>query len=76
MTSGDGGPPKINLSAGFKAVLLCVMALTLISLAVSVGLAVKYDSPTEHVTRLIEMSSTMYRIAFGAIVGLIGGKSL
>jgi hypothetical protein len=56
-------------------VFLTVLLLTLVSLGVSVYLAIRPD-PSEEVKRLIETCSTTWKLGFGAIVGLIGGKAL
>jgi hypothetical protein len=42
---------------------------------VSVGLAV-WAQPTEQVVRIIDSCSSMFKLGFGAIIGLVGGKKL
>ncbi len=71
-------PPKkapSQLTPAFLLVFATVVLLTLVSLGVSVYLALRPD-PSEEVKRLIETCSTTWKLGFGAIVGLIGGKAL
>ncbi len=58
----------------FSAVLVSVMSLTLVSLTVSVLMAVAYPDPSDEVRRIIETCSTTWKLGFGAIVGLLGGR--
>lgn len=69
--------PKKDLpiAPAFKLVLFVVIALTLISFAASILLAI-YAPQTDEVKKLIEASSTMYKAGFGAVIGLLGGKVL
>jgi hypothetical protein len=68
-------PPKIPLSPAFKLVVLIVTGLTVLSLAVSIFLALD-PNKSDQINGLIETCSTTYKLGFGAIVGLIGGKAL
>ncbi len=68
-------PPKILLSPAFKLVVLIVTGLTVLSLGVSIFLALDQNK-SEQINGLIETCSTTYKLGFGAIVGLIGGKAL
>jgi hypothetical protein len=52
-----------------------VVALTVIALVVDVLLAV-FGADTDQVRAAAETCSTTYKLGFGAIVGLIGAKSL
>lgn len=52
-----------------------VVVLTATALVVTVLLAV-FAPDTEQVRATAETSSTTYKLGFGAIVGLIGGKAL
>lgn len=63
------------LDPGFKYSLICVAAFTLLALATSVALAV-FANPSDAVKSLIETLSTTYKMGFGALVGLVGGKRL
>ena len=68
-------PPRITLTPTFKLVFLSVLGLTILSLVVSIWLA-EHPNPSEEMKRLIETCTTTYKMGFGAIVGLIGGKAL
>ena len=68
--------PKNNdsdLTPRFKLIFGTVVALTTLSLVLSVLLAT-FGSDSEQVKSTMEACSTMYKMGFGAIVGLIGGK--
>lgn len=67
--------PRITLAPEFKLIFLTVVALTVISLGVAIGLAM-IENPSAGAKRLSETVSTTYKMGFGAIIGLIGGKSL
>lgn len=71
-----GGSNELVLTPGFKLVFGCVFALTVISLAVSIVLALMVANPSTQIAQLIDTCSTTYKLGFGAIVGLIGGKAL
>ena len=63
-------------TAWFRMVFLSVLGLTVLSLLTSAALATMVSEPSEEVKRLIETCSTTWKLGFGAIVGLIGGKTL
>jgi hypothetical protein len=65
----------IDLTPAFKLIFLSVLALTFLSYVGSLFLAV-FDAshPTENVKQLIDTFSTTWKLGFGAIIGLIGGK--
>ena len=66
---------KLSVAPAFKLVLFVVIALTLVSLAASILLALSAPQ-TDEVKKLIDACSTMYKAGFGAILGLLGGKVL
>ena len=73
----EPGPshPKVPLSPAFKLAVLIVTGLTVLSLAVSIFLALDAHK-SDQINSLIETCSTTYKMGFGALVGLIGGKAL
>jgi hypothetical protein len=73
--SGPEPSPKITLSPAFKLVVTIVTGLTILSLGVSIFLAL-YQQKSEQINQLLETCSTTYKLGFGALVGLIGGKAL
>ncbi|MDB5292864.1 MAG: hypothetical protein JWL69_4105 [Phycisphaerales bacterium] len=67
--------PKVTtVTPSFKWVFISVLLLTLISLGAAIALSF-VRSPTNAQTQLIETCSTCWKMGFGAIVGLIGGKA-
>lgn len=66
---------EVTVSPTFKLVLFIALGLTLLSLLTSILLAI-IATPSEDTKRLIETCSTTYKMGFGAIIGLIGGKAL
>jgi len=68
-------PPIITLSPQFKLIFLSVLSLTLLSLIASVVL-VLFAKDSDEVKRLVETCSTTWKLGFGAMIGLIGGKTI
>lgn len=68
-------PANITLSPAFKLAVAIVTGLTVLSLAASIFLALD-PRKSEQINGLIETCSTTYKMGFGALVGLIGGKAL
>ncbi|MDP9799008.1 hypothetical protein J2S43_007520 [Catenuloplanes nepalensis] len=64
---------KSDLSPRFKLIFSTVTVLTMLSLILSVLLAV-FGGETEQVRAAAEACSTTYKMGFGAIVGLVGAK--
>ena len=58
----------------FKLVFLTVTALTVLTLGISVLLAVFVSKPDASVASTIDATATVYKIGFGALAGLLGGK--
>lgn len=68
-------PNGLNLTPAFKLVFLTVTVLTVFSLAVSIYVASK-DNPSDLAKALFDTCSTTWKMGFGAIIGLVGGKAL
>ena len=70
-------PPasQVKLTPAFTLIFFSVLGLTILSLIVSIYL-VQLPNQSEEVKRLAETCSTTWKLGFGAIVGLIGGKAL
>jgi hypothetical protein len=65
-----------KLSPLFKWVLASVVGLTAVSLGASLGLVMYFVNPPPAAERLIETCSTSWKLGFGTVIGLIGGKGL
>lgn len=75
MTDAESLATTITLTPAFKLIFICVTALTLLFLAISVSLVCAVDQ-TDGIKSLTEKCSTAWQMGFGAIVGLIGGKAV
>ncbi|WP_426504306.1 hypothetical protein ACPPVO_42950 [Dactylosporangium sp. McL0621] len=64
---------RSDLTSRFKLIFSTVTALTVLALILSVLLAA-LGGDSEQVTAAAEACSTTYKMGFGAIVGLIGGR--
>jgi hypothetical protein len=76
---GSPGPPlpSIDLPVSFKAVFWVTVALSVLSLGTAVYLATRpAHAQTEAVKKLIETCDTTWKMGFGGILGLLGGKRL
>ncbi len=60
----------------FTQIFYGALALTILSLIVYVWAIMEYLSPTQEIKGLIETCSTTWKMGFGAIVGLLGGKAM
>ena len=58
----------------FKWIFQTVLALTILSLVISLGLSL-FANPSSLQMSLFETCTTTWKMGFGAIVGLIGGKA-
>jgi hypothetical protein len=76
--SKDSDRPRADDETGsaphFKVIFSTVVALTVLALVLTVLLAIFGDS-SDQVKAAAETCSTTYKMGFGAIVGLIGGKA-
>lgn len=65
-----------TLSPVFKLIFLSVLGITLLAFAVNVVLVLAIADPSDEATGLLETCSTITKLGFGAMVGLIGGKAI
>ncbi len=63
-----------NTNYIFKWVFITVVSLTFLSLLTSIALSFA-TSPSQLQVSLFETCTTTWKMGFGAIVGLIGGKA-
>jgi hypothetical protein len=70
----------VSLSPAFKLVFLAVLGLTIICLITScavIGLSFRAGRPmTKDESGLFELGASTFKLGFGAIIGLLGGKAL
>ncbi len=66
----------MDLTPRFKLVFVSVLCITVLSLILGVSLAVYANPSNENIKLLIDTCSTTFKMGFGAIVGLLGGKTL
>jgi hypothetical protein len=67
---------RYTLSPRFKWTLVSIMGLALLSLGVSLVLVLMSSQFTPEAKSLFETTTTTWKMGFGAIVGLVGGKAL
>ncbi len=58
----------------FKMVFLSVLGLTVVMLGVTVWLSIGFSHPDGNINSTISTTSSLCKIGFGAIAGLIGGR--
>ncbi len=68
-------PGTVEMSPAFKLIFFSVLGLTILSLAACIALAISARQ-TDAIKNLIETTSTTWKMGFGAIIGLLGGKAL
>lgn len=67
-------PEEVGTTDHFRLVFVSVLALTILALALNVVLTVFCESTAE-VRAAADSCSTTYKLGFGTIVGLVGGKA-
>jgi hypothetical protein len=60
----------------FKLIFITVLCLTILSGLASLALGIWADSAKDTTKSLIETFSTTWKMGFGAIIGMVGGKAL
>lgn len=73
-SDGAASPSSVSASPAFKLVLLSVLAFTALSFVASIVLSLV--EPSDNVDRVLETALTTWKLGFGALVGLFGGKKL
>ena len=68
------GSETVRVGPAFKLSLVAAFSLTLLCLLIRVALAV-WAEPSEDVADAARLTADGFKIGFGAIVGLIGGKT-
>jgi hypothetical protein len=71
----NNGDREITISGSFRTVFFTTTGLTLVFVALAVILTL-FGDDTAKTKHAVEGLFTMAKIGFGAIVGLLGGKSL
>lgn len=70
----------VSLSPAFKLVFLSVLGLTILCLILAcalIGLSFRAGRPmTKDETGMFEVCASAFKLGFGAIIGLLGGKAL
>ena len=69
-------PARLTIAPAFKLVFFSVLGLTVLCLAGMVALVVIFQTPNDQVKGAIELFSTLAKLGFGSIIGLLGGKVL
>ncbi|MGH3429026.1 MAG: hypothetical protein ACRD4E_03430 [Bryobacteraceae bacterium] len=70
-----GGAQQIDLDPTFKIALVIVLGIVLLSLLIMAVLAILGAHNTDS-GKLFTLCSDVFKLGFGAIVGLLGGKKL
>lgn len=70
-------PPGLDVPIGFKTVFWVAVGLTVLSLLVAVYLATRpAEMQNEQIKKIVETCDTTWKMGFGGILGLLGGKRL
>jgi len=70
----------VRLSPAFKLVFLSILGLTILSLLIGctlVGLTMRTGrNLTQQENAMLDLYTSTFKLGFGAIIGLLGGKAL
>ncbi len=69
----------VTLSPAFKLVFISVLAITILCLFLSctlVGIQLTTGGIGDEAKVLFDLSTSTFKLGFGAIIGLLGGKAL
>lgn len=70
-------PRGLDVPVGFKTVFWVAVGLTVLSLLVAVYLATRPpEMQNEQMKKIVETCDTTWKMGFGGILGLLGGKRL
>ncbi|MFF1681586.1 hypothetical protein ACFVYG_36755 [Streptomyces sp. NPDC058256] len=64
-----------TVTAHFKMVFICVTVITVLTLAASVYIGVAVAKPSDSAKSAMDTCSTLAKLGFGAIIGLLSGKA-
>jgi hypothetical protein len=68
---------KVTLTPTFKLVFLSLLGITVLSIIVSCPLAITMGpNPSDTKKALFDACLTTWKLGFGAIIGLLGGKAM
>jgi hypothetical protein len=80
LATKDERPAKVielTLSPAFKLVFISVLSLTILSMLVACPIAILRPAPENLQLNIVfETCITTFKLGFGAIIGLLGGKAL
>ncbi len=68
-------PGSTVITSHFKLIFLSVLALTVFSLCGSLAVALFTDKPSEAAKSVADTCLTIAQMGFGAMVGLLGGRT-
>jgi len=74
-----GNAPALTLSPLFKMVFISVLGLTILCLLLSVYISIHLDSGAKNVEAMKSLNEkllSVFTLGCGAIIGLLGGKTL
>jgi len=76
---GNGRPRQPKAQPSFKMVFLSVLGLTFLCLLISVYVSIHIDSGAKNVDAMKSLNEkllSVFTLGCGAIIGLLGGKTL